>query len=69
TLWLMGLTTAQIALGVSVVWFGVPIILALAHQALALFLFVTSIFLNYRLVHEPIPYPGRLEPQLELTAV
>jgi len=68
-LWLMGLTVVQIALGVSVVWFGVPIILALSHQAVALFLFVTAIFINYRLAHEPVPYPGHLEPQLELTAV
>ncbi len=67
SLWLMGLTGLQIALGVSVIWFGVPLILALSHQALALLLFVATIFINYRLVHEPLPYPGKLEPQLELT--
>jgi cytochrome c oxidase assembly protein subunit 15 len=65
-LWLMGLTVLQISLGISVVWFGVPIILALSHQAVALFLFVITLFINYRLVHEPMPYPGYLEPQLEL---
>ncbi len=67
-LWLIALVGAQIALGVSVIWFNVPLVLALSHQAVALFLFVAIIFINYRLVHEPLPYPGELEPQLELTA-
>lgn len=67
-LWLVGLTVAQIALGVSVVWFGVPLILALSHQAVALFMFVVTIFINYRVAHETVPYPGQLEPQMELTA-
>lgn len=65
-LWLIGLTAVQITLGVTVIWFGVPLVLALTHQAVALFMFVATIFINYRLVHEPLPYPGRLEPQLEL---
>jgi cytochrome c oxidase assembly protein subunit 15 len=68
-LWLVGLTALQIALGVSVILFGVPLILALTHQAVALFMFVTAIFINYRVTREPVPYPGRMEPQLELTAV
>jgi cytochrome c oxidase assembly protein subunit 15 len=67
TIWLMVLIGVQIALGVSVIWFQVPLVLALLHQATALFLFVVTIFINYRVVHEPVPYPGRLEPQLELT--
>ena len=62
-------TAVQIALGVTVIWFGVPLILALSHQAVALFMFVVTIFINYRLAHEPVPYPGELEPQMELTAV
>ena len=65
-LWLIALTVTQITLGVSVVLFGVPLILALSHQAVALFIFVVTIFISYRLVHEPLPFPGRLEPQLEL---
>jgi heme A synthase len=67
-LWLIALTVVQIALGVTVIWFGVPLILALSHQAVALFMFVLTIFINYRLVHEPLPYPGQLESQMELTA-
>jgi cytochrome c oxidase assembly protein subunit 15 len=67
-LWLIGLTAVQITLGVTVIWFGVPLVLALTHQAVALFMFVATIFINYRLAHEPLPYPGRLEPQLELAA-
>jgi cytochrome c oxidase assembly protein subunit 15 len=66
TIWLMVLVGVQIALGVSVIWFQVPLVLALLHQATALFLFVVTIFINYRVVHEPVPYPGQLEPQLEL---
>ena len=66
--WLIGLTSVQIALGVSVIWFGVPLVLALTHQAMALFMFVISIFINYRVAHELVPYPGALEPQMELTA-
>ena len=68
SVWLIGLTTVQIALGVSVIWFGVPLILALTHQAVALFMFVAAIFISYRVVHEPLPYPGELEPQLQLKA-
>ncbi|MFN2138619.1 MAG: COX15/CtaA family protein [Candidatus Promineifilaceae bacterium] len=68
TMLLAALTVLQITLGVSVVWFGVPIWLALAHQAVALFLFVVATFINYRVAHEPVPYPGALEPQLELKA-
>jgi cytochrome c oxidase assembly protein subunit 15 len=66
---LITLIAAQITLGVCVVWFGVPLALALSHQAVALLLFVAAIFINYRVAHEPVPYPGRLEPRLELTAV
>ncbi len=66
--WLIILIGVQITLGVTVVWFNVALVLALLHQATALFLFVTTIFISYRLAHEPVPYPGQLEPQLELTA-
>ncbi|HRQ40053.1 MAG TPA: COX15/CtaA family protein [Chloroflexota bacterium] len=49
-----GLVLLQIALGVSVVWFSVPLWLALAHQAVAMFLFVTAVFINYGVLHEPV---------------
>ncbi|MFQ5615444.1 MAG: COX15/CtaA family protein [Anaerolineales bacterium] len=40
---------AQITLGVLVIWFHVPISLALIHQAIAMTLFLAVVFLNYRL--------------------
>lgn len=46
------LVTAQIALGVSVVWFSVPIVLALTHQAVALVMFMASIFILYQVSHQ-----------------
>ena len=39
----------QIGLGVSVVVFGVPLRLALLHQATALLMFATAVYLNHRL--------------------
>jgi cytochrome c oxidase assembly protein subunit 15 len=39
----------QIGLGVSVVVFGVPLWLALLHQATALLMFATAVYLNHRL--------------------
>lgn len=46
---LVAIISAQIALGIGVVLFGVPIWLALAHQATALAMFVTAVYLNHRL--------------------
>jgi cytochrome c oxidase assembly protein subunit 15 len=46
---LLALVGVQIALGVSVVWFHVPLLLALSHQAAALLLFVAVIVLNHQL--------------------
>lgn len=66
-LWMMALVGMQIFFGALVVWFRVNIVLALLHQGTALVLFVVAFFINYRIVHEPLPYPGELEPQLELT--
>ena len=43
------LVVVQIALGISVIWFYVPVSLALIHQAMALMLFIAAIFLNHRL--------------------
>jgi cytochrome c oxidase assembly protein subunit 15 len=46
---LLALVGVQIVLGISVVWFHVPLLLALSHQAVALLLFVVVIVLNYQL--------------------
>jgi cytochrome c oxidase assembly protein subunit 15 len=51
-LWMTGLIAAQIALGVSVIWFHVPIVLALSHQAMALLLFLVALYLNHRILGE-----------------
>ncbi len=51
--WMILLVTLQIALGISVVWFSVPIWLALAHQGLAMGLFLVNIHLMYHLIHAP----------------
>lgn len=67
-IWMMLLVGVQISLGALVVWFHVNLVLALLHQGTALILFVVAFFINYRIVHEPLPYPGQLEPRLELTA-
>lgn len=58
------LTTLQITFGVTVIWFGVPIVVALLHQFTALCLFIVAWFITYRIVHEPIPYAGQLQSQL-----
>ena len=67
-IWLIGLIALQITLGVFTVWLNVNIVLALLHQTTALVLFVVAFFINYRIVHEPLPYPGTLEPRLEFSA-
>ncbi len=51
-LWMVGLTALQIFLGVTVVWFKVNIVLALTHQLVALFLFVTTLYINYHVLHQ-----------------
>ena len=66
-IWMMVLVSVQIFFGALVVWFHVTLVLALLHQATALILFVVAFFINYRIVYEPLPYPGKLEPRLELT--
>lgn len=50
--WMVGLTAAQTALGISVIWFQVPLVLALSHQALALALFLAAIYINYHVLHQ-----------------
>ncbi|MCU0507322.1 MAG: COX15/CtaA family protein [Anaerolineae bacterium] len=46
---LVGVILLQILLGISVVLFSVPVWLALLHQAVALLMFATAIYLNHRL--------------------
>lgn len=67
-IWLIGLIGLQITLGVLTVWLNVNIVVALLHQATALSLFILAFFINYRIVHEPLPYRGTLEPRLEFSA-
>lgn len=47
---IIAVTTLQILLGVGVVWWHVPVSLALIHQAVALVLFTTIFFLGHRLL-------------------
>ncbi len=46
------LTIVQIIFGVSVIWFYVPVWLAIVHQGMAITLFLATIFLNHRLWYE-----------------
>jgi len=46
------LVVIQISFGVSVIWFHVPLILALTHQGIAISLLLVAIFLNHRLYFE-----------------
>lgn len=64
-----GLVCGQIVLGISVVWFGVPLWLALAHQGTAMWLFVTAVFLNYHLVHDPVRQALKETREVGVTAV
>lgn len=48
---LVALVLVQITLGVSVIWFRVPLVLALLHQATALLLFALVVWLLYQLVY------------------
>ena len=47
------LRSGQIGLGVSVVIFGVPLWLALLHQATAVVMFAAAVHLNHRLATAP----------------
>lgn len=49
---LVALVLVQIALGVSVIWFHVPLLLALLHQATALLLFVVVVWLIHQLRYQ-----------------
>lgn len=54
SLLLIALVVVQIGLGISVVMLGVPIVIALSHQFIALLLFMTALYLNHRLAAEPV---------------
>ncbi len=51
--WLAAIVLVQIGLGVSVVIFGVPLWLALLHQATAVVMFAAAVHLNHRLATAP----------------
>ncbi|MCP4416709.1 MAG: heme A synthase [Chloroflexi bacterium] len=46
------ITITQIVLGISVIWFDVPVWLAIVHQGMAITLFLATIFINHRLWYE-----------------
>ena len=54
-IYFLGLVAVQITLGVTTIWFSVPIILALSHQAVGLVLFIVAVYIRYEIVHTPIP--------------
>lgn len=47
-----GLIVVQILLGIFTVLLSVPLWIALAHQAVAMFLFLVTVYVNYGVVHE-----------------
>ncbi len=63
-LWLIGLVVVQIALGVTVIWFHVPIVLALIHQGTALALYLVALYVGYQVAHAPQPYTELTSPQM-----
>ncbi len=54
-IWMFILTMVQITLGVVTIWYHVPIFWASVHQGTALSLFVVTVFINYQVLHEPVP--------------
>ncbi len=54
-LFFLYLVGVQILLGLTVIWFSVPLILALSHQAVGLTLFVVSVYIRYEIVHTAVP--------------
>ena len=51
----LGLVAVQIGLGISTIWFSVPLILALTHQGVGLLLFVLALYIRYEMVHTAVP--------------
>ena len=54
-IYFLGLVAVQITLGVITIWFSVPILLALSHQAMGLLLFMVAVYIRYEIVHTPLP--------------
>ncbi len=50
-----GLVVVQILLGIFTVLFSVPMWIALPHQAVAMILFLVTVYINYGIVHERAP--------------
>ena len=53
--WFFVFVTAQILLGIFTVLLSVPIWIALAHQAVAMGLFIVCVYINYGIAHERAP--------------
>ena len=51
----LAIVAVQIALGVSTIWFSVPLVLALSHQAVGLLLFMIAVYIRYEIVHTAVP--------------
>ena len=51
---LVALVLIQITVGVTVIWFHVPLVLALMHQATALLLFSVVVWLLHQLLYNPV---------------
>ena len=62
--WLLALVVVQIALGVSVIWFHVPIVLALIHQATALGLYLLALYIGFEVAYLPQPQAELIDPQI-----
>lgn len=66
---IMGLVGVQIFFGALTVWLFVATWIALVHQGTALLLFVTTLFINYRILHEVVTAVESAPSELQATAV
>ena len=65
---LIALVCVQIALGVGVIWFGVPILLALLHQSTALAMFLVLLFIDHRILGEGVGQEHSVSAATQLAA-
>ncbi len=65
----LALVLAQIALGISVIWWRVPLVLALGHQALAVALLLAVVWVNFRLRHGATPRLAWRRPGPQTAAI
>ena len=56
--WLLVLVAVQITLGVTVIWYHVPLVLALTHQGTALVLFLMALYVAFEIAHLPAAVPA-----------